>query len=57
MYNIDIGKCIKCDVCKIFCPSLPKSIEIHITTGNYSINQATCINCGLCKDTCPVLAI
>jgi formate hydrogenlyase subunit 6/NADH:ubiquinone oxidoreductase subunit I len=57
MYSIDAGTCIKCGACKVFCPSLPVSIDVDAVTGDYSVNQATCLGCGVCKDVCPVGAV
>lgn len=45
-------KCVKCNKCKVNCPSR------CISEGSpYFINQEFCLHCGLCYEICPVEAI
>lgn len=50
------GKCIRCDLCWIFCPegvvSRPKA-----ENEEYAINYDFCKGCGICAQECPAKAI
>lgn len=47
--NVDISKCIKCDVCMKNCP-----VDIRIYENP---NDLECVRCGKCVDKCPTNAV
>ncbi len=51
--EIDMEKCISCDICRQLC----RFDAIDIVDGDYIVNPFRCDGCGLCKIACPVDAI
>jgi uncharacterized protein (DUF362 family)/Pyruvate/2-oxoacid:ferredoxin oxidoreductase delta subunit len=54
--RIDVGRCIRCGLCKRGCPVDPSAIDPFPESGPV-VNDRTCIRCYCCHEFCPVKAI
>lgn len=50
---VDQSKCIKCELCSVYCPDN----SIHNEGGKRAVNLDYCKGCGICSKVCPVKAI
>lgn len=50
---IDLGKCVKCLICWVYCPEL----SIRWDGISVSVDYDFCKGCGICAHECPVKAI
>ncbi|MCK4221792.1 MAG: 4Fe-4S binding protein [Dehalococcoidia bacterium] len=50
---LDLGKCIKCAACCLFCPTGCR----QDASGQFAVDLDYCKGCGICARVCPVGAI
>lgn len=53
----DMGKCIDCGNCWVYCPDASIIIEIKDGRREYKVDLDYCKGCGICANECPTGAI
>ncbi len=49
--KIDLGKCVKCNMCHFYCPEGAIAVK---EDGSPEVNLDYCKGCGICAKECPV---